>query len=264
VGHYKDTVKVLHDGQAILTGTEYFTLADFPKLRVIGCNMTSIEHLPLSEAKAKGIKIISLKGETEFLQDITSTAEHTIGLMIALLRCYKTALNAPYGDREEYKGYTLSGKTLGIIGHGRIGKQVTNIVMFGVEVIHTSKESGMRIGELLKRSDIVTLHIPLEDNEGFFTRKMFKQMKPTAYFINTSRDKIVERGALQWALENKKIAGAAVDFIDDSELVMYANTHDNLILTNHQGGNTFEDQEKTERFIEDKINIFMQHGYKHV
>jgi len=244
--------KVLHNGQAIVTGTEYFTLADFPKLKVIGCNMTSIEHLPLMECKLKGIKVISLRGETGFLQNITSTAEHTIGLMIALMRNYKTALNAPYKDREEYKGHTLSGKTVGIIGNGRIGRQVVNI----------SNALGMTalldLGDtLLEHSDIVTVHIPLEDNKGFFTKDMFKQMKPTAYFINTSRSKIVEEGALLWALEEGKIAGAAVDFIDDAYLAKYAETHDNLVLTNHIGGVTHEDMEATEKFVEEKVNTYI-------
>jgi len=249
-------MKVLHNGQALIVGVEKINLHDFPKLKVIGCNMTSIEHLPLDDCKKKGIKVISLKGETEFLEGITSTAEHTIGLMIALMRNYKGAFVSIYRDRDEFKGHTLKGKMLGIIGYGRIGRQMKGIAIgLGMDIYAVDQRDQYQ--EILKQSDIVSLHIPLQDNEGFFTKEMFKQMKPTAYFINTSRSNIVEEGALLWALENKEIVGAAVDFVDDSELIEYAYKNDNLILTNHLGGNTFEDREKTEEFIENKVNEYI-------
>ena len=250
-------MKVLHNGQAVIMGVEDINLDDFPDLKVIGCNMTSVEHLPLKECEKRGIKVISLKGETEFLQSITSTAEHTLGLIIALLRCYKTALNAPYKDREEYKGHTLKGKQVTLFGgYGRIGKQVNVFCsMLAMNVWCIDQHGAFYVP--LSTADILSLHIPLEDNEGFFTKDMFKQMKPTAYFINTSRSKIVENGTLLWALKSNTIAGAAVDFIDEPELVEYSKSHDNLILTNHQGGNTFEDREKTYNFIEEKVEEYL-------
>lgn len=257
-------MKVLHDGQAVILGLEKLNLDDFPDLRVIGCNMTGTEHLPEKEMAERGIKLMSLKGETEFLQTITSTAEHTIGLIIALLRNYKTALSGPYKDREAYKGHVLRGKTLGIIGLGRVGKQVLDVARalqmrtFGYDVLQPGGRNANNQDILLEESDIVSLHIPLFGNEGFFTRYMFAQMKPSAYFINTSRDAVVQQGALLWALKNKVIAGAAVDFVDDEELVWYARDHDNLILTNHQGGNTHEDTEKTENFITQKVTEYVQ------
>ena len=255
-------MRALRGGQAVIVGLEELNLDEFPSLRAVGCNMTGTDHLPEEEMKKRGIKLISLKGETEFLQTITSTAEHTIGLIIALLRNYKTALNGPYKDRETYKGHTLRGKTLGIIGYGRVGKQVKKLAdAFGMAVfpldtsfqnIH-SNEIRMCMG-----ADIVSIHIPLSGNEGHFTRAMFEEMRPTSYFINTSRSGVVEKGALLWALENKKIAGAAVDFVDDEELVHYARDHDNLILTPHLGGCTYEDMERTEKFIEEKVEEYLK------
>jgi len=247
-------MKLLHNGQAVIMGVESINLDDFPNLKVIGCNMTGIEHLPNDELKKRNIKLLSLQGETEFLKEITSTAEHTIGLMIALMRNYKKALNAPYKDREEYKGHTLFHKKIGVIGYGRIGQQVERKAMsFGMEVSNTKFVDFPFVID----SDIVTLHIPLQNNEGFFTKKMFKQMKPTSYFINTSRSGIVEDGALLWALKEGEIAGAAVDFTDDKKLVDYERTHDNLILTNHLGGCTVEDMSKTEEFITNKVNEYI-------
>lgn len=253
-------MKALHDGQAVILGLEKINLDDFPRLRVIGCNMTGTDHLPTEEIEQRGIRLISLKGEIEFLQTITSTAEHTIGLIIALLRNYKTALSGPYKDREAYKGHALSRKNLGIIGgNGRIGMQVRDIAKaLGMYVSSVDRGWEGNLPSLLGGSHIITLHIPLQSNMGFFTREMFQQMKPTAYLINTSRNRVIEKGALLWALKNKIIAGAAVDFIDDPELVEYAKDHDNLILTNHIGGCTEEDMKRTEEFIERKVEEFME------
>lgn len=260
-------MRILHGGQAVIVGPEKLNLADFPGLKVLGCPMTGTDHLPWDEINRRGIKVVSLGSSASsrdeetraFLRTVSSTAEHTIGLIIALLRNYKTALNGPYKNRETYRGRVLSGKTLGIIGLGRIGQQVMNIAqMLGMRVPSVDKDSNLFARDkLLSESDVVSLHVPLAGNEGFFTRAMFERMRPTSYFINTSRSGVVEQGALLWALKNKTIAGAAVDFIDDDELVWYARDHDNLILTNHQGGNTFEDMERTESFIERKVEEYI-------
>ena len=250
--------------KAIIVGFEDFELPE--GVKVIGCNATSTEHL--DKYRKMGIKVIDLKGETAFLNTITSTAEHTIGLMIALMRNYKTALNEPYKDREEYKGHTLSGKTLGIIGYGRIGKMVDTIAKaLGMEVITYDRYEGLAhtffVGDLdglLANSDIITLHIPLATNEGFFTKEMFAKMKPSSCIVNTSRGKIIENGALLEALKNKTISGAAVDFIEDKGLVEYARNHDNLILTNHLGGCTFGDMQRTEDFITNLVNNYLGNG----
>lgn len=256
-------MKQLSD-EKIVVGLEKLDLSKFPNLKVVGCNMTSCEHLPLKEMEEKGITLISLKDFPIFLSKIYSTAEHTIGLILTLLRNYKTALNYPYKEREFYQGHTLNGKTLGIIGYGRIGKQVKQIAeSFGMKVITFDCLEGIShrflvgdLDNLLKESDIITIHIPLSGNEGFFTKDMFKKMKPTAYLINTSRDGVIEKGALIWALENGKISGAGIDFIDDEDLVVFSKTHNNLILTPHIGGNTYEDREKTEQFIINQINNY--------
>src|SRR3990167_938700 len=119
-------MKILESGRAIIVGFEEFDLKDYPNLEVVGCNATSTEHLDF--VREAGIKVIDLKGETEFLQTITSTSEHTIGLMIALARNYKEAFVDPsFHDREDLVGYRLAGKTLGVVGFGRIGKRVCRI-----------------------------------------------------------------------------------------------------------------------------------------
>lgn len=273
-------MKILDNGQGLIIGFESINLEEFPDLKVIGCPMTGLDHLPWKEIEDRKIKVISLKDCPEFLQKVTSTAEHTIGLMIALLRNYKSAFHEPYFDREFYKGHTLKGKTLGIIGYGRIGKQVAKIAKaFGMKVLAVDKDFVVVRGkeqipedftiqdalvDILQNSDIISCHIPLQGNEGFFRKELFQKMKPTSYWINTSRDQITERGALKWTLENKIIAGAAVDFIDDPELIAYARKHKNLILSNHIGGCTYEDMEKTKVFIAEKVATYIKSQYAEV
>ena len=253
-------MKSLNNGKALIIGVEKVTgkeLGKFPDLKVIGVPMTGLDHLPWKEIKKRDIKVISLRDFPIFLSGITSTAEHTFGLILALTRNYKTALNAPYRDRDFYRGHTLSDKVLGIIGCGRVGKQLKKMAVgFSMTVI-THDKNEPYLNNLLEESDIISLHIPLPGNEGFFTKEMFQMMKPTSYLINTSRDGVIEKGDLLYALQNGIIAGAAIDFIDDPDLVEYAKHHNNLILTNHIGGATHEDMARTEEFIINQINNYL-------
>jgi len=264
-------MKVIENGRGLVVGFEEIDFAKYPDLEVVGYNTTGEDHIPWHELNKRSIRAITLKGETEFLQSITSTSEHTIGLMIALARNYKRAFRTL--DREI--GHRLSGKTLGIIGVGRVGKQVINMTKglglycwgfdprggLDKELTDLSLSGGgkvmmgSQIEIPLSNADYISLHIPLEGNEGFFTKEMFKQMKPTAYFINTSRAGVVEKGALLWALEHNEIAGAATDFIED-DLLTYKG--DNLLLTNHLGGNTIEDRKATEEFMTNKVKEYLE------
>lgn len=237
------------DVDILVTRLKKYPLNLFPDLKVIASPTTGLDHIDLDGCKERGIEVISLQGETEFLKGITSTAEHTIGLMIAVSRNYKSAFDNPTWSREKHKGHRLAGKTLGIIGYGRVGLQVSSRAQaLGMQIAVTA-------GDMLEPLDYLTLHIPLEGNKGFFTKEMFKQMKPTAYFINTSRDEIVEKGALLWALENGEIAGAAVDFVDDKELLEYSGS--NLVLVNHLGGATIEDMQATEILIAQRVKEYL-------
>ena len=219
-----------------------------PGLRVLGVPQTGLDNVDEALCAARGVKVVSLRGERSFLDTITSTAEHTWGLIIALMRGYRSAF-----DGVRRQGNRLSGKTLGIVGSkGRIGSQVAKYAKaFGMKVKKADK--GDKLVGLLRESDVVTVHIPLQGNEAYWKLAHFKQMKPSAVFINTSRTRIVEDGALLSALRDGLIAGAAVDFTDDPDLVQYAKTHDNLILTPHIGGNTTEDRKLTDDFILERM-----------
>jgi glyoxylate reductase len=110
----------------------------------------------------------------------------------------------------------VHGKTLGIVGLGRIGKAVARRAEgFGMEVVHTSASSGVPLDELLGRADFVSLHAPLtEASRGMIGEGELRRMKPTAILINTSRGGLIDSGALARALDRGWIAGAALDVTD--------------------------------------------------
>ena len=250
-----------------------------PGLKIIATSTTGLNHIDIKAAARRGINIISLRGETKFLRTITPTAEETLGLMIMLTR------NLPWGfdavrrgrwDKEKLYGHELNGKTLGVLGFGRLGSMVAKMARsFGMKIVacdpYVPKSAMARAGavkvstdELFRKSDAVTVHVLLTDKtRALVKRRHFKLMKPSAYFINTARGELVDEKALLEALEKKRIAGAALDVLSNEDpegrhvrrhpLVRYAKRHQNLIIVPHLGGATFESMAKTEEFIAEKI-----------
>lgn len=221
-----------------------------PGVEVLGSPTTGLDHIDLAACKRRGVKVVSLQGEREFLDSISSTAEHTWGLILSLARHYKQVLGC--ADRE--LGTKLRGKIIGIIGvEGRVGSQVKKYAeAFGMRVLGVDKKG--KYEDVLPEADFVTLHIPLVGNEGTFRYGHFLQMKRSAYFINTSRPGIVDRRALLSALEGGLIAGAAVDFFENPAEIKYNYDNSQLVLTNHIGGFTKEDRAATDAFILKKMD----------
>lgn len=254
-------------------------LAKFPKLKIIATPTTGLNHIDLHEARRRGIQIISLRGHTSFLSKIPSTAEETMGLILDVMRNLPWAfedVKAGRWNRDRFKGRQLLGKTIGLVGCGRLGKLVAKYARaFGMRVIgsdpHVSKRDCVRAGiekvtlpYLLKHSDIVSLHVLLtDDTHDLFQKKHFRMMKPAAYFVNTARAELIERDALITALKKKWIAGAAIDVMrnergDGSHLKrdplwQYAKSHTNLIIVPHVGGATYEAMQVTEDFIAELV-----------
>lgn len=250
------------------------------QLKVIVSATTGLNHIDISEAKSRGITILSLKGETDFLETVTATAEHTIGLMLSLIRhtphAYNSVMDGTW-DRNLFKGHDLYGKTLGIIGYGRLGKLVAKYATaFGMAVIaydtkdipHDETVESASLNEVLSRSDIITLHASYSpENERFIDKTCFEKMKKGAVFINTARGEIIDEQALLDALKTKHLSGAALDVISneqallsvsisDNPLYKYARKYNNLILTPHIGGATYDSMYKTEIFMAHKLIKF--------
>jgi D-3-phosphoglycerate dehydrogenase len=251
-----------------------------PRLKFIVSPTTGLNHIDLAEAEQRGIRVISLRGQTGFLKDIRATAEHTIAITLALLRHLPGACaHATSGgwNRDLFWGHELHGKTVGIVGYGRLGRIVAEYFkVFGCHVLTTDPFIGsadMAFGvslvppaELLATADIVTLHVNLSDTtKKFFGPGQFAQMNTGAWFINTARGELVDEAALLAALHSGHLAGAAVDVLTDEcsagmgghPLVQYARTQGNLLITPHVGGCTFESIEKTELFLAEKLRSLL-------
>jgi D-3-phosphoglycerate dehydrogenase len=250
-----------------------------PRLKVIVTNTTGLNHIDAAAARQRGIEVLSLAGETEFLRDVRATAELTIGLMLALARQIPAAVQharAGGWNRDLFVGGELHRKAIGIVGFGRLGRIVARYLQaFDAKVLATpaldaqrrdDKESlhvtFVRLEELLPQCDIVSIHVDLNDTtRGMFNRRVLSQMKSGAFLVNTSRGEVIDEDALLSALESGKLAGAALDVLADEQrlqqesrpLVEYARTHNHLLLTPHIGGNTLQSREKTELFLAEKL-----------
>ncbi|MBL8291796.1 MAG: hypothetical protein JNN08_08165 [Bryobacterales bacterium] len=247
-------------------------LSKAPRLRFLVTATTGLDHIALDETERRGIRVLSLRGHTNFLRGIHATAEHTLALTLALLRKLPCAVFHTTGggwNRDLFRGHEIFGRTVGIVGWGRIGRMVhTLFEAFGARVLvcdpYATDVAAPRVElhELLSRSEIVTLHVNL--CEG--TRRMigpaeFSSTRPGAWLINTSRGDIVDEDALLTSLCSGRLAGAALDVLceedaqgmESSALVQYARVHNNLILTPHIGGCTFESMAATEEFLAERL-----------
>lgn len=251
------------------------------RLRFVATATTGLNHIDLDAAARRGVAVLSLKGETAFLDTVTATAEHTWGLLLALVRHLPGALAQVlegHWDRNRFKGRELSGLTLGIVGYGRLGRMVAGYGQaFRMRVLAAdphpiSRDEGVTylpLYELLAAADIVSLHVALDaTTDGLVDGAAFGSMKPGAYLINTARGELLDEGALLAALESGRLAGAALDVLRDEiptaqscpvqhPLLAYALTHDNLLITPHIGGATHDAMRKTEVYMANKIQLFI-------
>ena len=250
-----------------------------PNLKVIATSTTGLNHIDVDYAKKKGIKVISLRGRTSFLKNIPSTAEETMALILALMRRLPWAFDDVKSggwDSTAWSGNQLFGKTLGLLGFGRLGKIVARYARaFGMNIVacdpYVSKKIMLSRGvkkvdmpTLFKTSDILSLHVLLtDDTRNLVKEKHLRTMRPSAYLINTARAELIERDVLYKALKNKRIAGAAIDVMWDEQpdgahlkkdsLWKHAKENENLIILPHIGGATIEAMHTTQDFIADLV-----------
>lgn len=236
-------------------------------LKAIGSNTTGHPHIDVDYAREKGLEVVTLKHERDFLDDITPTAELTWGLLIALTRNILPAVaytRQGKWNRRPFPGNSmLSRMSIGIVGLGRLGYKVAQYALkFGMDVSYydphrSSGYPGLKrkasLEKLVADVDVVSLHVPHEkETEGMFNGAIFSCFRQGAYFINTARGELVDHAALLRALEDGRLAGAAMDVFEDEfdpdflekfthhPLWKYAQEHDNLILTPHIGGSTLD------------------------
>lgn len=192
-------------------------------LKYISVAFTGYDHVDLDKCREMGVKVSNAGGYST-----NSVAELAIGLMTGLLRniVVLDAVARKGGTKAGYGQSDLKGKTLGVLGTGAIGSTVVNLgLAYGCNVIAYSRRENpdllakgvkyMPLEEVLKASDIVTLHMPLTDQtRGMIGGDQLKLMKPTSFLINTAIGPIVDNDALAKALHDGTIAGAGLDRVD--------------------------------------------------
>lgn len=198
-------------------------ISQLPKLAFLSVAFTGVDHVDISACKQRGIAVSNAAGYST-----NAVAELAFGLAISVLRnipaCDKAA--RAHGTKAGLVGCELFGKTFGVVGTGAIGSKVADIAKaFGCHVLaysRTEKPDMANAGvtyvpmeELLKRSDIVSLHVPLNDStKGLINAENIALMKPNAVLINTARGGVVDSQALADALNDGKIAGAGIDVFE--------------------------------------------------
>ena len=232
---------------AVIAGTEPYTenvLSSLPKLKVISRLGVGFDNIDIVTSKKKDIKIFTTK-----TSPAQAVAELTLGLILNLLRkitYHNNQMEA--GIWKKNMGFLLSGKTLGIIGLGTIGKELVRIASgFGFHILAFDEQEDKlfakdndvtycELENLLKSSDIVTIHLNLSDQTKLLIDKeKVKLMKPEAILINTSRGEIIDENALYEALINNRVGGAGLDVFENEPYTGPLTKLDNVVLTPHIG-----------------------------
>lgn len=250
-----------YDGMIIRSGVQVTeeVLANPGKLRCIARAGVGVDNVDVPTATAKGIIVMNTPGG-----NTVSTAELAMTLLLSLSRNIAPANASLVGgewNRKAYKGTQVAGKTLGVVGMGRIGRTMAaraegfEMRVLGFDPYFSGKPEGVDVemvkdlDELLKRCDYLSVHVPKNsDTAGMIGAEQLALMKPTARIVNAARGGIVEPAALLEALNNDKLAGAALDVYlseppeDESEKALIQ--HPKCLCVPHLGASTEEAQEQ--------------------
>jgi phosphoglycerate dehydrogenase-like enzyme len=230
-------------------------IAAAPHLQVISCATTGSDHIARGEVGTRGINVHTLREDGDLLQGITPAAELSWALTLACARRLPAAAahtRSGQWVREEFPGTMLNGRTLGLIGCGRLGQWMARYgAAFGMAVLghdpHVENwPDGIQrtdLADLVARADVISVHVHLSDEtRGLLSPELLAAIKPGAIVINTSRGAIIDEAALLAGLESGRIGAAGLDVldgepdIDQHPLIAYSRSHDNLIVTPHIGG----------------------------
>ncbi len=248
-------------------------LKNFQNLKYIATITTGVDHIDHQYCQKKNIKIVSLRGHNKFLKSIRSTPELTWGLIIMLYRhLYEAVDFVKKGSgwrNNNFFGNELNGKIIGIVGYGRIGRQLAKYaVAFGMRVLVNDVKEIITDGKKIKNSskkeictkaDVIVIAANANnESKAIINKSDIKAMNKNTVVINASRGSLLDEYALLQALKNSKIKGAALDVlageIKPSELMKcdllnYAKKNNNLIITPHLGGSTFEAMDLTAKYL---------------
>ncbi len=246
--------RALEHAQALIVRSETRVTADLmnraPELRVIARAGIGVDTIDVTAATRRGIAVMNAPGA-----NTVSAAEHAMGLLLSLVRHIPEAaesMRRGEWDRKKYEGTELRGKTLGVVGLGRIGGHVSQIARaFGMTVVahdpflppHRAAELQVKIlplEQLLATADVVTLHVALTDQtRHLINARRLALMKPTAVLVNTSRGPVIDEQALAEALRQGQIFAAGLDVFErEPDVHPGLLACDNAVLIPHLGSAT--------------------------
>ncbi len=211
-------------------------LAAHPRLRLVCTRSTATDHLPMDACRARGVNVANVPNYGD-----TTVAEHTFALLLALSRRLRQVMLAPKAGSFSYeatRGFDLAGKTLGIIGMGRIGQQVAELAKaFRMKVLaydvepalaaaRTLKFTFVPLEQLLAESHIITLHASLSPATfHILNRETLARCREGVLIINTARGSLIDTMALREALESGHVGGAGLDVLQDERVMRQSASH---------------------------------------
>lgn len=271
-------------------------LDKLPQLKLIATRSTGFDHININECQKRNILVVNVPDYGSH-----TVAEFTFGLILCLVRkiydAYHQVRETGQFDVSELKGRELFNKTIGVVGTGKIGTNVIKIAKgFGMKILaydkYPNQELQQQLGfeyvnyeDLLKNSDIITFHVPYTpETHHLLNQSNIQLVKQGAYIINTSRGGVIETEALYQALKNKQITGAALDVLEEEELMreeqellLSQNKNlinsekirttllnhifidlDNVIVTPHNAFNTEEGLERIVQITIDNIENYLK------
>jgi D-3-phosphoglycerate dehydrogenase len=279
----------LEDKDIVFTRLNYYisddTLKSSKKIKYLCSPTTGLNHININN---NNIRVISLQGENEFLKEISATSEHIFGLVLSLLRNYKSIFNSNEHlewNRDQHIGHEINGNQIGIIGMGRIGKLLAKYFnTFGATINYYDINENLTFDEqnynfmikkkdsieaVINSSNIVILSVNYNsNNESLINKKHFELLKDK-FFINASRGEVINELDLLQFLEGNHFKGVALDVISNetyknnglNRFLMLAKNK-NFIITPHIGGLTYRSLKLTETFIFNKlIEVLISDGH---
>ncbi len=242
------------------------------QLRIIGRAGVGVENVDLQAASERGIVVMNTPAANSI-----AVAELTMAMMLTLSRKIVAAdrsVKAGKWEKSAFGGHELNGKTLGLVGFGRIGREVAKrAASFGMSVVafdpfvteSAAAAAGVKLAklpDLIAAADVISLHLPLNDKtRRLLGKAQFSKMKPSALIINASRGGIVDEAALQEALKAKRLAGCALDvFETEPPTNRWFADMENVVVTPHLGASTEESQTKVALEIAEAVRLALAEG----
>jgi len=250
-------------------------------LKVIASTSTGTNHIDVSYCSENKVEVVSLRNSSE-VKNIVASSEFTFGLVLSVMRQIPQSFeNAKAGrwreDEDMFRGVELRGKTMGVIGYGRIGSNNAryarafgmNVIAYDPNVIITNPDvvQASCSQDVIKNADVLLVCVHLDETtSGMVNDDWFENMKYGVYFINTSRGEVVDEDALLRHLKSGKVSAAGLDVISGEftkdknthPIIEYARNNTNLVVTPHIAGLTYDSEIKALGIILDKISEKME------